>query len=365
MSFRPDDPHNSLPDLPPPGEIETPKVLKAAIAASRQLAELKGSGDGLPNQTVLVNTLMLQEAKLSSEIEGIVTTTDRLYRAIAVESESNDLHTKEVIRYRDAIWLGVERLREGRPLNTVLYEEIVQVIKQNSAGVRKLEGTALADERTGKVIYTPPVGEQIIRDKLRSLDDFLNGTHGIDPLVVMALGHYQFEAIHPFSDGNGRTGRIINILYLLQQGLLHEPVVYLSRYIIQHKSDYYRLLREVTESGNWETWVLFMLEGVRKSCADALVQVDAIKKLMHETKQEYKSKATKIYRKELLELLFDQPYCTTRFVVERGIAKRQTAAKYLQMLTEVGLLKSLRIGKESVYINHRFLDLLSQPPEVK
>lgn len=363
MNFHPEEPYNDLPDLPPKAALESPKLLKAAIAAARQLAELKGSGEGLPNQTVLVNVLVLQEAKLSSEIEGVVTSTDRLYRAIAVESENNDPHTKEVLRYRDAIWHGVTRLRENRPLNTVLYQEIVQVIKQNQLGVRKTGGIALADERTGNVVYTPPTGENLIRAKLQKLDDFLNGDHGIDPLIVMALGHYQFEAIHPFADGNGRTGRILNILYLLQQNLLHEPVVYLSRYIIQNKVDYYRLLREVTENQNWEDWVLFMLEAVRKSSADALVQVRQIKELMTAMKRQYRTKAEKIYRKELLELLFDQPYCTARFVVERGIAKRQTASKYLQTLADVGLLKAMKIGRETVYVNHQFLDLLSQPPQ--
>lgn len=363
MSPHSEQPFNQLPPLPPEGFVESPAVLKAAIVASRALAELKGSGDGLPNQTILVNTLMLQEAQLSSEIEGIVTTTDRLYRAIAVESENTDAHTKEVIRYRDAVWQGIAKLRAGRPFNTVLFEEIVQVIKQTTAGVRKSEGTALANEATGKVIYTPPVGEGLIRDMLQSLENFYNGGHDFDPLVVMAMGHYQFEAIHPFGDGNGRTGRILNILYLVHQGLLNEPVVYLSRYIIQHKSDYYRLLREVTESGNWEQWILFMLEAVRKSSSASLRQVEQIKSLMQSMKKQYKEQADKIYRKELLELLFDQPYCTARFVVDRGIAKRQTAAKYLQALAEIGMLEPVKIGRELVYINHRFLELLSRPPE--
>lgn len=321
MSFRPDTPYNELPDLPPPGVIETPQVLKAAIAAHRKLAELKGCGDVIPNQNILLGALTLQEAQLSSEIEGIITTTDQLYRALSVDSEATDVHTKEVLRYRDALWHGVQRMREGRPLATVLFEELVQIIKQTMAGVRRGLGTALMDQRTQTIVYTPPIGNDVIRDKLSNLERFLHADDdGLDPLVKPTIGHYQFEAIHPFNDGNGRTGRILNIFYLMQQNLLNEPVLYLSRYIIQNKGEYYRLLREITERHAWEPWLLFMLEALRTTSDSTLQHVFAIRDLMADYSEQVRSAAPKVYSKELVELLFNRPYCKIQFVVEAGIA---------------------------------------------
>lgn len=359
--FDADQPFNDLPDLPPPVDLETPAVLKAAIGAHRALAELKGSGEVIPNQNILLNALTLQEAQLSSEIEGIITTTDRLYRALSIKSEADDPHTKEVLRYRDALWHGVKRMREGRPLSTVLFEELVQIIKQNRSGIRTGPGTKLQNQRTQRIVYTPPVGEGLIRDKLANLEAFLHADDGIDPLIKLAVGHYQFEAIHPFHDGNGRVGRILNMLYLMQHTLLNEPVVYLSRYIIQQKSDYYRLLREVTEQQAWEKWVLYMLDAVRVTSESTLAQIHAIRDLMSGFAGELRERAPKLYSKELVELLFTMPYCKTKIVVDAGLGQRQTAAKYLKTLAEEGFLIPIKIGREVIYVNSRFLDLLARP----
>lgn len=361
MSFDPELPFNNLPLLPPTSVLESPEVLKAAIAAHRKLAELKGSGQVIPNQNILLGALTLQEAQLSSEVEGIITTTDQLFRALAVEGETTDAHTKEVLRYRDALWHGVRRMREGRPLATVLFEELVQIIKQNTAGIRRGLGTALMDQRTGKTVYTPPVGEEVIRNKLANLETFLHADDGLDPLVKLAIGHYQFEAIHPFSDGNGRTGRILCILHLLQHGLLSEPVLYLSRYIILHKSDYYRLLREITETGSWQPWLLFMLEAVRATSENTLGHITAIRDLMSTYSDEVRVATPKVYSKELVELLFHRPYCKIQFLVDAGVAKRQTASKYLQELADAGLLNVLTVGREKLYVNSKFMKLLSKP----
>lgn len=354
-------PFNDLPDLPPAAALESPAVLRAAIAAHRALGELKGRGALLPNPSILVNALTLQEARLSSEIEGIVTTTDQLYRALSVPGEADDAHTKEVLRYREALWHGVRRMREGRPLATVLFEEIVQTISQNTAGVREGLGTQLQDQGTGQIVYTPPIGADLIRDKLANLETFLHAENGPDPLVRLAVAHYQFEAIHPFSDGNGRTGRILNILYLLHEGLLTEPILYPSRYIIQHKSDYYRLLRTVTEQNDWESWILYMLEAIRAASTGTLSRIEAIRELMDDFAERVRTLDSNAYSKDLVELLFHSPYCKTQFVIDAGLAKRQTASKYLQTLSQGGLLSTVRVGREIIYINSEFLELLSIP----
>jgi len=231
MPFDPQTPYNDLPLLPPPGELETRAVLKKAIAANKALAELKGAGELIPDQSLLIQAIGLQEAKLSSEIENIVTTNDELYRAFADQGQRTNPHTKEVLRYKDALWHGFKMIKEeNRPLTTRLFEELFQIIKETTAGVRRMPGTKLANP-FGEVIYTPPEGEGIIRDKLANLERFIYDDSDLDPLIKLAVMHYQFEAIHPFTDGNGRTGRIINILYLVEVGLLDIPVLYLSRYI--------------------------------------------------------------------------------------------------------------------------------------
>ena len=360
--FDRDVPYNTLPDLPPANtELETRAVLKQAIAANRALAELKGAGDLIPNQALLVRVIGLQEAKLSSEIENIVTTNDELYRAFSEDAiHGTDLQTKEVLSYNEALWHGYNRLREGLPLATRLFVEVVRVIKQSTVDIRNTPGTRIQNSVTGATIYTPPEGERVVRDKLANLENFLHADNGIDPLVKMAVMHYQFEAIHPFTDGNGRTGRILNILYLIDAGLLDIPVLYLSRYIIDHKPDYYAGLRRVTEEHRWEDWVLFMLRAVETTALETRRQVQAIRELMQETMDRVRTELPKMYSKDLIDVLFAQPYCRIRFLEEAGIAQRQTASKYLQELANIGLLRRVAKGREAYFINTPFLDLLTR-----
>ncbi|MCG9890979.1 MAG: Fic family protein [Thermosynechococcaceae cyanobacterium MS004] len=356
--FDKNQPYNDLPLLPPSSDLETKAVLKRAIAANRALAELKGVGDLIPNQTVLLSTLALQEAKLSSEIENIVTTNDELYRALADDDHHTDPQTKEVLHYNTALWFGVQSLMLGQPLATRLFEDIARNIKPSISGVRKIPGTKIVDGE-GEVIYTPPEGEALLRDKLENLENFIyDDSDDLDPLVKMAVIHYQFEAIHPFTDGNGRTGRILNMLYLVEQKLLEFPVLYLSSYIIQHKNDYYKGLRHITEKESWEPWILYMLQAIQETALLTRNKILDIKKLMEAVTESVKQDLPKVYSKELVEVLFRQPYCKIRFLEEANIAKRQTASMYLQELERVGVLQSYKKGRERYFINVPFYNLL-------
>ncbi|MHB2153728.1 Fic family protein [Calditrichota bacterium GD2] len=360
MKLDPLKPFNELPLLPPGKEVETRPVLKKAITANRVLAELKGLGLTIPNQAMLIDSLILQEAKASSEIENIITTNDALYRAFAVATGKIDPATKEVLRYREALWEGYRLLKQDNLLTTNLFIRLVQIIKHNQAGIRKTTGTKIINDATGEVVYTPPEGENVIREKLKNLEAFIHAENEMDPLVKLALIHYQFEAIHPFSDGNGRTGRIINILFLVQQGLLELPVLYLSKAIIERKGDYYRLLREVTENGQWEPWILFMLQAIEETADFTRRRILAIRELMDEVEEEVKKKLPKrIYSKELIEILFRQPYCKIAFLVKAGIASRNIAAGYLKELVKAGILKPYKAGNEMLYLNWRLFELLS------
>ncbi|MDI5837808.1 Fic family protein [Shewanella xiamenensis] len=342
-------PYNELPFLPPAIELETKAVLKQAISANRVLANLRGLAAKIPNQGLLINSIVLQEARLSSEIENIVTTNDELYRAAADPDGKTDPHTKEVLRYREALTFGFKALKD-RPLNTNLFIELVRFIKLVDIGIRAIPGTSLKNE-LGEVVYTPPVGEKVIRDKLSNLEQFIHADDGLDPLVKMAVMHYQFEAIHPFPDGNGRTGRILNLLYLVEQGLLDVPMLFLSRYIIAHRADYYRGLRRVTEEQDWENWLLFMLRAVEVTAQQTYDQVVRILDLMENTRERVQREAEGVYSKDLIEVIFQQPYTKIAFVVDAGIAKRQTASRYLQVLAELGVLREMPIGREKYYIN--------------
>lgn len=361
MTFDPRQPYNDLPPLPPPGEVETKAVLKQAISANRALAELKGQGALIPNQAMLVNTLVLQEAKASSEIENIVTTNDALFRAMAAGSGTVDPATKEVLRYREALWSGFNRVRKDAWLNADLLVDVVRALTLDKRGIRNKPGTVIGNRLTGEIVYTPPEGEPLIRRKLDELETFLYAADGLDPLVKLALAHYQFEAIHPFFDGNGRTGRILNILYLVVQGLLDLPVLYLSRRIIDSRPEYYRLLREVTENGGWEAWVLYMLKALETTAQMTLQRVLAIRALLEETLTLAKSKLpARVYSKELIELIFRQPYTKGQFVVDAHLAERQTAAEYLKELEKIRVLKSHKTGKENLYLNVKLYELLSK-----
>lgn len=361
MTFYRGHPYNDLPPLPPNADVETKAVLKQAISATRALAELKGLGGLIPNPAMLVNTLVLQEAKASSEIENIVTTNDALFRAMAAGSGQVDPATKEVLRYREALWQGYNRVKEGARIDADLCVDLVQVITEDSYGIRNRPGTVIGNRRTGEVIYTPPEGEQLIRKKLEELEGFLHEYDGLDPLVKLALAHYQFEAIHPFFDGNGRTGRIINILFLVVEELLDLPVLYLSKGIIDDKPEYYRRLRQVTENDEWEGWVLYILEAVKSTASFTQQRILTIRRLLDETLSLAKAKLpARVYSKELIELIFHQPYTKGRFVVDAGLAERKTAADYLQELEKIGVLKSQKVGRENLFLNVRLYKLLAE-----
>jgi Fic family protein len=361
MTFNPNVPYNDLPPLPPTVEVETKPVLKRTIAARSALAELKGLGATIPNQALLVDSLILQEAKTSSEIENIITTSDALFRAFTASTSKIDSATKEVLRYREALWKGFNALQKRPVLSTNLFIDLVQTIKEHRGGIRNVPGTVVANATTKKVLYTPPEGEAVIRDHLKRLLDFMHAQDDMDPLVKLALIHYQFEAIHPFPDGNGRVGRIVNILFLIQQGLLDLPVLYLSKSIIERKNDYYRLLRQVTEKDAWEPWILFMLKAVEETAVFTRERILAIRALMDETTAVAKEKLpSRVYSKELIETIFRQPYTKGQFLVDAGIAKRQTAAQYLREMESIGILKSQKMGKETLYLNVALYELLSR-----
>ena len=361
MSFDPQKPYNDLPLLPPKQDIETRNILRKTITAGRALAELKGLGETIPNQSMLVNSVVLQEAKASSEIENVITTDDALFRAFTAKTSRVDPSTKEVLRYREALWEGYNELKKRPILATNLFVKLVQRIKENRAGIRRTPGTTISNAATGEIIYTPPEGEAVIRDKLKNLEDYIHGEDDIDPLIKLALIHYQFETIHPFSDGNGRTGRIINILYLVFQGLLDLPVLYLSKFVIDRKNEYYRLLRQVTEKREWEPWILYMLDAVEETAAFTRKRILDIRDLMAETMEVAKETLPgRVYSKELIELLFCQPYTKGQFLVDAGIAKRQTAAEYLKELEKIGVLKAQKIGRETLYLNGKLYNLLSK-----
>lgn len=356
----PEKPHNLLPPLPPPQELESRAVLKACITARAALAELKQAADLIPNQTMLINTIPLLEAKDSSEIENIVTTTDKLFQHAQTDGHGHaDSATKEVLRYRLALHRGYQSLKV-RPLCTATAVEICRTLKAVDMDIRKIPGTQLQNDKTGEIIYTPPEGEELLRNMLANWERFIHNEVDIDPLIRMAVAHYQFEAIHPFIDGNGRTGRVINILFLIQQDLLHLPILYLSRHIIQKKSDYYRLLLGVTKDQDWESWIIFMLKAVENTSYWTTKKIGAIRDLAEHTSLHVRHTLPKIYSRELVDVIFEQPYCRISDVVNKGIAKRQAASRYLKELTEQGVLQEITAGKEKIFIHPKLMQLLSR-----
>lgn len=355
--FDPSRPFNELPLLPPKTDIETRSILKQCIEARSALAELKQAGELIPNQDVLINTIPLREAKDSSAIENIVTTDDKLFHHAAMQEKDADPGTKETLRYRRALLEGYRTIR-SRPLSTATAVSVCQTIRGVELNVRNISGTALKNSVTGRIIYTPPEGEQLLFKKLGNWETFLHEKTDIDPLIRMAVGHYQFEAIHPFTDGNGRTGRLLNILFLIGENLLDIPVLYLSRYIIENKDDYYRLLQEVTEKNHWEPWIVYMLTAVEKTAKWTTEKIRAIKDLMAHTSSYTSTAKPNVYTRELIELTFIQPYCRIVHVIDAGIAQRATASKYLKELCAIGVLKEITIGRDKVFIHPKFLNLL-------
>jgi Fic family protein len=359
MTWRADQPYNALPLLPPATEqVETLGILKACISARAALAELKQAGELLPDQGLLINLLPLLEAKDSSEIENIVTTTDKLFQ-FAHEDSGADQATKEALRYRTALYQGFVQLTK-RPLCTATAIEVCSTLNGIEMDIRKIPGTVIGNQGTGDIIYTPPAGEAVIRDLLGNWENFIHAEDDIDPLIKMAVSHYQFEAIHPFHDGNGRTGRILNILYLIERQLLTLPILYLSRYIVQHKADYYRLLNQVTSSGHWQDWILFILKGVEQTSGWTCGKIAAIRALMEHTSRYVKQQLPKIYSHELIQVIFEQPYCRINNLVERDIAQRQTASVYLKQLAEIGVLQEMQAGKEKLFVHPKLMRLMSQ-----
>ena len=325
--------------------LKTNRILEQLTLSSRALAELKGYANTIPNMHILINAVTINEAKDSSAIENIVTTHDDIYKVLT-ESGYKEENAKEVVDYRNAIWTGYEQVK-----NTII--KIQGTIEHNNAGIRKLPGTELKNSITGETIYTPPQNEQEIREYLKNLEDFINNNQdSIDPLIKVCLIHYQFESIHPFYDGNGRTGRILNILYLVLNKLIDSPILYLSKYINKTKQEYYKLFNEVRDNNNFEDWVLYILKGIEITSKETIELIEKIQIKMKDYKEEFRTKLPKIYSKELLESLFYEVYTKISYI--------EKATSYLNQLEEIGLLESEKIGREKIYKNTRLIKLLSE-----
>ena len=339
--------------------LKTNKILEQLTLSSRALAELKGYANTIPNMHILINAVTINEAKDSSAIENIVTTHDDIYKVLT-ESGFKEENAKEVVDYRNAIWAGYEQIKKDGFINTNTIVKIQGIIEHNNAGIRKLPGTELKNSLTGETIYTPPQNEEEIRDYLRNLEKFINNNEdGIDPLIKVCLIHYQFESIHPFYDGNGRTGRILNILYLVLNNLIDSPILYLSNYINKTKQEYYKLFNEVRNNNNFEDWILYILKGIEITSKETITLIGKIQNEMKNYKEEFRTKLPKIYSKELLESLFYEVYTKIAYIEKACGVTRLTATSYLNQLEEIGLLESEKIGREKIYKNLRLIKLLS------
>jgi len=357
MFYDPKIAYNDLPLLPPEADIETKQLLKLSIKANTALTKLNEAIKSLPNPAVIINTLPLQEAKASSEIENIVTTSDELFKASLDDAKNNDPAVKETLRYRQALRVGSDML-EKYPITTKMACKLCSTIKDTDMNIRKIPGTQIANTVTGEVIYTPPEGESVIRDKLSNWEKFINENIEVEPLIRLAVMHYQFEAIHPFLDGNGRTGRLVNVLFLIQEGILEYPVLYLSKYIIENKAKYYSLLKGVTANSEWEGWITYILEGLCEVSNWTVGIIKEVKELMSDFEKQIKDETKVPQAKDIVEVIFTQPYCRVRDVVDAGIAQRQTAMEYLRALEKLGILKPLKPGREILFINRRFMNIL-------
>jgi cell filamentation protein, protein adenylyltransferase len=359
VKFNKKEPFNGLPKLPPKAKLETTKVLRKTITASRALAQLNGAIINLPNLKLFIDSIQLLEAKASSEIENIITTNEKLYQSLISDKKMDDPAAKEILGYKDALWKGLEKLKTRPFITTNLCIEIMQGIRQNSSGIRNLPGTTLSNAK-GEVIYTPPTGEDLIRKKLANLERFINEDSPMDPLIKMALMHYQFEAIHPFSDGNGRTGRILLLLYLQQQKLLDISAIFLSEYIIHTKSEYFKRIISVTENEDWENWILYMLEMVEFSAKKGLERFERISELMQKMSNDIKAVLPKVYSNGLIEELFKLPYTKIKFLVDAGLGTSKTVGNYLISLEQKGFLESEKVGKEKLYLNRPLFEILKK-----
>lgn len=342
-----------IPTLPLEGELETKQVLKKVAAARSALAELKGAATSIPNESILIDTLVLQEAKDSSAIENIITTHDELYQSDAIAKNFKSLASKEVYAYALALRTGFETVKQRGFISSNHIVEMQSLIEENDAGFRELPGTALKNEQTDEIVYTPPQTYDEIVEHMNNLEQFMNdeALSDLDPLVKMAIIHHQFESIHPFYDGNGRTGRIINILYLVKEGLLQIPILYLSRFINQNKAEYYRLLQAVRTDNEWESWVMYMLAGIEETSLQTIQQIQGIKTLMLKHKKTLREELPNIYSQDLLNNIFRHPYTKIDFVMKDLAVSRITATRYLDELSGIGMLNKLKLGRDNYYVN--------------
>ncbi len=356
----------NIPSLPLPFDIETKQVLRKVAKAHKSLAELNGVAESIPNEVIILNTLSLQEAKDSSAIENIITTHDELYSSDSIAKNFTSPAAKEVHNYAASLKEGFVEVRKSGLLTNNLIIACQSRLEENDAGFRKLPGTKLKNDVTGEIVYTPPQSHDLIVSHMNNLESFINNTSlsEIDPLVKMAIIHHQFESIHPFYDGNGRTGRIINILYLVKEDLLRLPILYLSRYINQNKAEYYRLLQGTRTSNDWEPWILYMLTAIERTSIQTSSIVRGIKHLMQKHKIKIRTELGKIYSQDLINNLFKHPYTKIDFVVEDLNVTRQTASKYLDQLSKIGILTMHKMGKENFYINNELYEYLYNAPNL-
>ena len=355
-------PHCKLDKLPPLREkVETIEILRQTNKSAAALAELKGIAGTIPNQSMLINAIVLQEAKDSSEIENIITTQDELYKALVVNKTNISSETKEVVNYREAIFYGYNIVKQQGFLRVNDIVGIQQQLVDNTAGIRSSPGTVLKNDATGEVVYVPPQDKKEILDLLSNfVNHFNQADDNLSPLINLAIFHYQFESIHPFYDGNGRTGRILNILYLILNDLIDVPILYLSSYIIENKPEYYRLLNQTNKLGKWEEWILFMLKAVESTSRDAITRIVNIKNHLDNTILKVQTESPKIYKKELVELLFEQPYSKIEYVVSKLNVERKAASRYLRELENIGIVESQKVGREIVYVNKELIEILKQ-----
>ncbi|GAB3551684.1 Fic family protein [Arthrobacter tumbae] len=355
--WNPGKPYNGLPTLPPRVDVETTSILKLAIEARSSLAAMNQAARSMTNASVLINAIPLLEAQASSEVENIVTTTDELFMHAEDETSANSA-TREALRYRTALFEGFNMVQRRGIVTTNTARQVCSIIMRHEMDLRSGSGTYIGNPVTHTAIYTPPEGHEVIDAKLADWELFVNSGRGYDPLTRMAIAHYQFEAVHPFDDGNGRTGRILNVLMLVAAGLLDHPVLYLSRFIIKNKSDYYRRLLAVTAEEAWVDWVEYMLEGVRETANSTLKKIDAVQHLQGVLKHEIGAAISGGGHVGLLDVLFEQPYCRISNVREACGVSRPTATNWLKELTRAGVLTDVRVGRELIFINTRFMDLL-------
>lgn len=345
-----------LEKLPLKEEIETKEVLKQLSKTSRALAELKGVAKTMPNQNILINAIMINEAKASSEIENIVTTHDEIYRAMVKPNDASP-YAKEVVDYRSAIWEGFNQINDKKVITVNTITKIQEIIEHNNAGIRNTLGTVIKNTVTNEIVYTPPQEKSVILDYLNNLLEYVNNDDNVDPLIKLAIIHYQFESIHPFYDGNGRTGRIISILYLVLKELLDVPILYLSKYIVKNKLEYYKLFQETKKTNDYEKWIIYILKGIEITSLSTIKIINSISNEMLIVKQELREK-TRIYSKELLELLFFDFYTKIPYIQEELCISDKTAQKYLDILVDLNIMSSEKVGREIIYKNDRLFNIV-------